>query len=500
MKVYTADQIKEADQFTIKNEPIRSIDLMERAAMQLHSWFLANVSKKRLIWIWAGMGNNGGDGLALARLLKHSGYSVRISIVRFSENGSPDFQENFNRLHQVGLAHEDVTSADDLPAISHGTILVDALLGTGLNREVEGWVSQIMEYLNWQEAVRIAVDIPSGLFAEDNDQNSGIRFQANHTLTFQFPKLSFFMPENHTYVGEFHVLPIGISQDFIFQEPTKYFASDADWIRLLLKKRKAFEHKGTYGHACIAAGARGKMGAAVLATKACLRSGAGLTTAHIPGDGLQIMQISAPEAMCLPDDDDSELNYICDHHEFDAMGIGPGIGQSETVTHWLWNTLKLADKPIVLDADALNILSENKEWLALIPEGSILTPHPGEFKRLVGDFSPYHRLQELSAFARRYNCVTLLKGHYTAIASPDGEIIFNQTGNPGMATGGSGDVLTGILTGLLAQGYSPKQVAIIGVYIHGRAGDFAALKIGQESLIAGDIIRNLGKAWKELRA
>jgi NAD(P)H-hydrate epimerase len=498
MKIFTPAQLRKADQYTIENEPISSIDLMERAASQLFNWFTENISNHRSIHVFCGMGNNGGDGLALARMLHYEGYHVLVYILHYTSEGSPDFQQNLERLKQTDVAIREIGKDKKIKPFAKGSVVVDAIFGSGLNRAVDGWLGEIIEYLNWQDAIRVAVDIPSGLFAEKNDGSTGVIIQADFTLTFQFYKLSFMFPENEQYVGNVSVLPIGISEQFIVSETSHHYVLVEVLVKSLLKKRTAFSHKGTFGHACIAAGAKGKMGAAVLATKSCLRSGVGLTTAHIPQQGLMIMQISVPEAMCIPDDEPDELNYVYDYNQYNALGVGPGIGTSEVVKHWLWNTLKVTDIPTVIDADALNILSAEPDWLDLIPEGSILTPHLGEFKRLVGDFKSYERLEKLKEFAQTHNVVVVLKGKHSTIACPDGEILFNDTGNPGMATGGMGDALTGLLTGLLAQGYDAKNAACIGVYLHGRAGDIAASFESQQALTAGTLIEYVGDAWIDL--
>jgi len=498
MKIYTAEQLRKADQYTIEHEPIASIDLMERAAKQLFQWFKQSISAHRSIHVFCGMGNNGGDGLALARMLHEEGYQVAVYILHYTAEGSADFQTNLERLKATSVPIREIGASKKIKPLAKGSVLVDAIFGSGLNRAVDGWLAELIQYLNWQDAVRVAVDIPSGLFADNNDENTGAIIEANITLTIQFHKLSFLFAQYEQYVGKVVVLPIGIAEKFILSEPSDKFVLESSWIQQMIKKPSAYAHKGSFGHACIAAGAKGKLGAAILATRACLRSGVGLTTAHIPQHGLTMMQTAVPEAMCIPDDEPNELNYVYNYNEFQALGLGPGIGTSEVVKQWLWNTLKITEVPMVLDADALNLLAEEPEWIDLIPEGSILTPHPGEFKRLVGTFEPCEQLQQLQQFAQKHQVTVILKGKHTAVASPDGEIIFNVTGNPGMATGGSGDALTGILTGLLAQGYPAKQASCIGVYLHGLAGDIAAEVESQQGLTAGILIDYLGEAWLHL--
>ncbi len=498
MKIYTADQIKQADSFTIENEPITSLDLMERAAQALHDWFLNHINRARTVNIWCGPGNNGGDGLALARLLDASGYSAKVFIPEISSIYSKDFEKNLSRLDSTSVAVQKIEKPYSVQRLTRGEVVVDALFGSGLGRPITGDLAKLIEYLNWQEVIRVSIDIPAGMFSENNDHNTGAIFKAGYTLSLQFPKLSFMFAECNAYLGETFTLPIGISEDFILQEPSRYFLLDDLRVRQSIKPLKPYAHKGIQGHACIAAGSRGKMGAAILAGKSCLKSGVGLTTLHVPACGLNIAQTVIPEAMCLPDDEEKTLNYVYDYGNYNALGVGPGIGTDETVAHWLWNTLKLVKQPMVIDADALNILAVNPDWLELLPSGSILTPHLGEFTRLIGDFLPAKRLEEMSAFCRKYNVVMILKGKHSAIASPDGEITFNATGNPGMATGGTGDALTGLLTGLLAQGYLPKQAAIVGTYLHGLSGDLAAGAESTQGLTSGDLIEYIGEAWLAL--
>ena len=273
---------------------------------------------------------------------------------------------------------------------------------------------------------------------------------------------------------------------------------DASLVNKILKPRDPFTHKGDYGHACLITGSIGLMGAAVLAVKACLRSGAGKVTVYSARIGYEILQIAAPEAMTKIAGEEF-ISSVDDIQKFDSLGIGPGLGLYDSHKDLLQKVFSSYKKPIVVDADALNILSQKKELLQLLPPGSIVTPHNVEFERLFGKTATdAERIELALQMSQQYNIYIVLKGHHTLIASPDKNAWFNSTGNAGMATGGTGDVLTGILTGLLAQGYSPLDTCLLGVYLHGLAGDIAADKLSQNALVAGDIIDNLGYAFKQL--
>ena len=500
MKIYTAVQIKKADAFTIKNEPISSVDLMERAAKGAFNWIHNKYSKRTVFSIFCGVGNNGGDGLVIARLLHESGYKVSTYEIQFTHNYSQDYVINKQRLKDAKIPVIAIKSESDFGEITYGNVIIDCVFGSGLSRGIEGWVSNLIEVINNQPTDKIAIDIASGLYSENNDTNKGVVFKPNYTLTFQFPKLAFLFPGNARFVGDLVIIPIGISEDFILNEPTSYFTIQKFTTSLIHKKSSKFDYKGTYGHALIMAGSNGKMGAAILAAKACLKSGAGLVTAHIPNHGNDIMQISVPEVMTCPDSNKEYLSDFKDVSKFESIGFGPGIGQEKSTISLLQNVLESYAKPMVLDADALNILSSNKEWLNLIPKHSILTPHLGELRRLIGDSKgDFDQLELTKAFAKKYESYVVIKGAYSAIVCPNGEVFFNTTGNPGMATAGSGDVLTGILTGLLAQGYKSVHASILGVYIHGLAGDYALKKESRESITASDIIQNLSVSFQNLK-
>jgi len=499
MKILPIDKIRAADAYTIEHEPIPSIDLMERAATQLFKWITKHVDKTHPFSIFAGPGNNGGDGLALGRMLAEADYKVEAYIIRYTDKTSEDFQVNFERAVQLqSISVYDIRKIEDFPEIEDESVVIDAIFGSGLTRPINGFIAEIIEKINNSPAVKVAIDTPSGIFSDNSSvHNKGAIVRADYTLSFQFPKLAFMMPENDPFVGEWHVLDIGLHHEYINSVTTNNFFSVKEDVVPIIKKRRKFSHKGTFGHALLIAGSYGKMGAALLAAEACLRSGVGLLHVHIPKVGYQIMQTALPEAMISLDRYDNYFSEVPDLGLYNAVGIGPGLGTEHQSQMALKLLIQEFTAPMVFDADALNILSENPTWLAFLPAGSILTPHPKEFERLVGKWdNDFEKLEKQRDFAKRHNLYVVLKGAHTSISTPDGKCYFNSTGNPGMATAGSGDVLTGIITGLLAQGYTPGQAAVLGVYLHGLAGDIAAKKFGQEAMIAGDMVKLLGKAWR----
>lgn len=502
MKIFAARQIAEIDAFTIENEPIASIDLMERASAKLASWIMNHFPAPRNCKIFVGPGNNGGDGLALARILADKNYAVEVFLVKISDKLSHDAEINLERLRLMkSVDFYEIKSIDSMPWLFPDDIVVDALFGSGLSRPLEGLALEVVEGINNSEAIVVSVDIPSGLMGEDNSNNNykGI-VRADYTLSFQFPKLSFLFPENYECAGEWEVLPIGLHPEVIQSKATPYKMLDADFVKSLLIPRKKFDHKGTFGHGLLISGSYGKMGAAVLASKASLRSGIGLLTSHIPRLGYEIIQTAVPEAMVSIDRSDIIFTEYPDLSQYNAVAIGPGIDKKQNSFKAMINLMEEVKVPMVIDADGINIIGEHPELKEHLPMGSVFTPHMKEFERLVGKTSDSFTRNSLQRqFAQEHNVCMILKGAYTAIACPDGECYFNPTGNPGMATAGSGDVLTGIILSLLAQGYSSHIAAIIGVYLHGLAGDLAANETGYEALTAGDIVRFLPKAWIELR-
>ena len=501
MKILSIEQIREADAYTIKHEPIADIDLMERAARELYDWVCANVLQDKPMLIYCGLGNNGGDGFALGRMLADTGFKIEVRLVRYAEKMSASCKTNFERISKIeSVKVVDILPDKKLPEIPDNVILVDAIFGSGLTRPISGFIGKIVQQINESENVVVAIDAPSGLYCDQsNENNKGAIIRADYTLTFQFPKLGFLFPENDQYVGQWEVLFIGLHKDFIQNVAVKNHFLIAHDFKHFIKSRNKFDHKGSNGHGLLIAGGYGKMGAAVLAAKAAMKAGAGLITAHIPTSGNVIMQSALPIAMVSIDDDEHYFSKHPDLSAYNAIAIGPGLGTEQRTQKALKLLIQDSRLPIIFDADAINILGENKTWIPFIPKNSIFTPHPKEFERLVGkSANDFERNQKQKEFAQKHGVFVILKGANTAIAAPDGACYFNSTGNPGMATGGSGDVLTGILLGLLARGYNPKEACILGVFLHGLAGDYAAKKWGFEALTANNIVHYIGKAFKKL--
>lgn len=502
MKIFPVQQISEIDHYTIEKEPILSINLMERAALAFYNWFLKQFPSQE-VHLLVGPGNNGGDALAIARLLLLGGQNANIWLVNPFGRFSKDAEINLHRLKSINaVCIKTVEKAGELKNIDREAVIIDGLFGSGLNRPLDGLALEVVQQINQLPNTIVAIDIPSGLFGEDNSRNNlnGI-IQADHTVSFQFPKLAFLLPENEKFVGKWEVVDIGLHPEKISATDTDWYYQQQDDIAKMLKHRSVFAHKGQFGHALLMAGSYGKMGAAVLASKGCLKSGVGLLTSHVPHVGYPILQTAVPEAMVTIDRSDYLVSEFPDLSAYNAIGIGPGIGQKPNTQHALADLLSnIGKQSLVLDADALNILAENKELLKLLPPNTILTPHPGEFDRLAGaSKNGYERLQKAIDLSKQYNIVVVLKGAHTIIVMPAGQCYFNSTGNSGMATAGSGDVLSGIILSLLAQKYTPVEAARIGVYIHGMAGDLVYSNESYEGVTAGCIIDALGSAFKQLR-
>jgi hydroxyethylthiazole kinase-like uncharacterized protein yjeF len=497
MKILSAEQIREWDQYTIRHEPISSIDLMERAACKSVEWLQQKDLLDKPITIFCGKGNNGGDGLAIARMMVQQNVNLlNIYILESGSQGSEDFQTNLERLH---YPIRFIQSEKNFPSFRNNEIIIDALFGSGLNRPLDGVAAKLVEHINQSGCEVISIDLPSGLPTDQAAATTAV-VKTHHVLTFQTSKFSFLLPANAAFVGKVHILDIGLHSKYYESVQTNYELIDAELISAIYKPRNRFAHKGNFGHALIIGGGYGKMGAAILCAKACLRSGAGLTTVHIPRAGYAILQSAVPEAMVSSDPNSYLITKIEeDISKFNCIGIGPGIGTATETKDFLKHILNNHKQPLMLDADALNILASEKDLLNKLPAGSILTPHPKEFARLFGETKDdLQRMELAQQKAKELNVVIVLKGHHTLIATPGGKAYFNNTGNAGMAKGGSGDVLTGILTALVAQYNDTVESAILGVYLHGLAGDLAAKKFSEEAMIAGDVIENLGDAFKTI--
>ncbi len=505
MKILSTAQTREADAYTIANEPILSIDLMERASTTFVKWFVEKfpVSQYEMVSVICGKGNNGGDGLAIARLLEKEGYDVGVFVLNLTDKVTDDYKTNLERIQQLRdlrkVTLKQISSVEDLPVFGEEEILIDAILGSGLSRPIVDELANVLLFLNECKNTMIAVDIPTGVFTDS--PTTGPCIEADYTFAFEFPKLAFLFPENFHCVGDFVCASIGLDKKFIEAADSPYYYITKDYVKKIYKRRDKFAHKGVFGHALLIMGSYGKMGAAILATRACLRAGVGLVTVHVPICGYEIMQTSIPEAMVSLDEDRFIFTKVYDLPKYTTIAIGCGLSTKNRTRNALCYMLKHLNRPTVLDADALNILGQSPDWFEYIPKGSILTPHPKEFERMFGkadDNFERNHLQRRKA--QEFGVYIILKGANTCIATPEGICYFNSTGNPGMGTAGSGDVLTGILAGLLAQEYNPLEACILGVYIHGLAGDIAAEIQSEESLTSGDLVDYLGKAFLELRA
>ena len=502
MKILTSSQLKELDKYTIAHEPIASIDLMERAAIALTNAIIRRWDKSFKMVVFAGPGNNGGDALAVARMLSQRGYHVEVFLFNTKGKLSEECQTNLERLKMCGSVYfTEISTQFDPPELTESHVVIDGLFGSGLNKPLSGGFAAVVKYINASKAQVAAIDIPSGLMGEDNTYN--IRQNIVHadvTLSIQLPKLSFLFPENEDVVGEWELLDIGLKQSYIDATASPFSILGEEVIRPIIKPRKRFAHKGSFGHGLLIAGSYGMAGASILSAKACLRSGIGLLTVHTPIHNHDILQISVPEAIVQTDIHERYFAQPTDLSRYKAIAIGPGLGQEEDTALAMMEQIQGSNLPIILDADAINILSTHRNWLSRLPKRCILTPHLGELERLIGKcMDTYERLTKVKELAAYLQSYIIVKGAWTTIVTPEGEYFFNPTGNPGMATGGSGDVLTGILLALVAQGYSREEACKLGVYIHGLAGDIAAEEMTETGMISSDIINALPNAWKKIR-
>ncbi|MCO5258584.1 MAG: NAD(P)H-hydrate dehydratase [Crocinitomicaceae bacterium] len=503
MKILSVPQIKNVDTLTIERQGITSLDLMERVAGECMGAIFCHVDQDEEVVVFCGMGNNGGDGLAIARLLYKWHDAVRVVLVKHKETFSPDSQTNFDKL-PTAIKQTLITVENDndleLIHLHPKSVIVDALLGTGVNKPVEGTLKKVIGLINTNPSKIISIDTPSGLLMDD----SSVEFiescvHADLVLTLQIPKLAFLLPDNKNIVSKFEFIDIALDEEAIAEQNSNLFFAQKCDIIPLIKPRNAFSHKGNFGHALLMAGSRGKSGAALLAAESCLRSGAGLLTVHSVDQVINALALRLPEAMTSTDDFDTHITHFDNFSKFDFIGFGPGVGLHPETQQVLKSIIYQHQGKLVIDADGLNILAENKTWIEFLPKDTILTPHPKEFERLVGSSkNSFDRLEKARNFAARHRCILILKDAFTHICMPDGSVVFNSTGNPGLAKGGSGDCLTGIILGLLARGYSPAKAAIIGVFIHGLAADLCAKKMSEESMLISDVIQKLPEAFKRL--
>jgi len=498
MKIFSAKQIYAADKATVERQKITSDELMERASLQIFNWMHLRMQGAPVkIHLFCGIGNNGGDGLALARHLTEHGYDIIVYVVNYSDKRSKDFLINLDRLKDRKVWPIFLESANELPAIAKEDIIVDAIFGIGLNRTPADWVVKLIKHLNATEAFILSVDIPSGLFPDQVPENHDAVITSNYVLSFQTPKLVFFLPETGIFVEHWEVLDIGLDQQFLMENKTDFVLIGKNEVLSMYLPREKYSHKGTFGHALIIGGSYGKVGAVNLASKAALKSGAGLVTAYIPKCGYDSLQSSLPEVMVLTSDD----NHIS-HIEYDikpnVLGLGMGMGTALKSIDAFKKLLSNNELPMVVDADGLNMLSNNKDLLDKLPKECVLTPHPKELERLIGTWkNDFDKLEKVKQFSIKYNCVVVVKGAHTITVFKEKGYI-NTTGNPGMATAGSGDVLAGMITGLMAQGYTALNASIFGVYLYVKSGDLEIEKQGFQALIASNIINGIGAAFLDL--
>lgn len=499
MKILPKEKIRLADQFTIENEPISSVNLMERAALSFVQWVEQNVRHYTKFYVCCGNGNNGGDGFAIARMLYLRGFDVDVFFDQQDQNFSTDALVNFKRLKEIsGISLKDFDEIEKLRS-DEQTIIIDALFGIGLSRKLDGRNQKLIENLNKKNNPKISIDIPSGMFADKINSKDDVIFRADVTLTFQSWKKSFLHPETGIYAGKVVVLDIKLSSKFIETAQTDDFVIDDTLVTEIFKPRDDFSHKGTYGKSVIAGGSYGKIGAVVLAVKSALKTGSGLTFVLAPDCSYEILQTSCPEVMFI-NGGEKVISHI-EIQENTVYGIGPGLGTEDSTEKSLLKFLENYHSPLVLDADALNILSQEKHRLDLIPKKSIITPHPKEFERLFGTTeNSFERLSLAKTKANELDIIIVLKDHHTQIITPEGKVYYNITGNSGLAKGGSGDILTGIITSLLAQKYSSEEASVLGVWLHGKSADFAAERYSKESMQPSDVIDELGNVFLKLNS
>ena len=500
MKILSAEQVYKADKSTIDKEGITSDQLMERASWGLFEWIHGRLQGAPVkISLCCGIGNNGGDGLALARHLWEHGYHIEVFIVNYSDKYSDDFLTNLDRLKDRKIWPQYLDQESPMPDFKGVEMIIDGIFGIGLNRAPDPWVRQIIDAINASDTFVLSVDVPSGMFVDRPMETDQHVIQATSLLTFQAPKLAFFLPESGKFVDHWEVLDIGLDADFIANTEATYELTEMEQARSWCLNRNRFSHKGDYGHALVLGGSYGKIGAVILASRAALQTGCGLLTAYIPRCGYIPVQTGIPEAMVLTDPGEEDVSDISLSWKPNAIGIGIGLGKSAQTSNALGTFLKKYKLPMVLDADALNILSENQDMLKELPPKSILTPHPGELARLIGPWqNDFEKLEKAHEFSKRHDCMLVIKGAYSMVLH-EGKGYVNPTGNPGMATAGSGDVLTGIITSLLSQNYDALTAARFGVFLHGMAGDLAAQELSEEAVIASGISNYLAEAFKLLR-
>ncbi|SEA73595.1 NAD(P)H-hydrate dehydratase [Psychroflexus halocasei] len=494
MKIYSPDQLSELDQLTIKEKQISSHQLMQTAAEKASDLLLEQLDENQKIYLFCGIGNNAGDGFAMAKIFLDQGFNVEVFILKYADNLSHDAQLNYDILEDE-ITIQEVSEAKELPDFENNPVVIDAIFGVGLNRELPNFVQEVISFLNKTEAYKVAIDCPSGLYAHQANQKKDVVFNADLTLTFHAPKLSFLFSDFGNKVGEMKILDIGLLQKHHLKSEYNYI--DQKFIKSIFKKRETFSHKGTYGHLVLVGGQKGMFGSVMLSAKAAMRSGVGKLTILCPPKAVEMLNITLPEAMTIESDHENFIAYQEFDFSYQTIGIGMGVGTSENAFSALKNYLEKTEKPILIDADGLNLISQNKDLLQLLPAKSVLTPHIGELKRLIGEWSnSFEMLDKAKSFSKKHDCILVVKEAFTKVIYHD-KVYMNSTGNAGLATAGSGDVLAGIISGLIAQSYTSLQASILGVYLHGLSADLYVDKFSVNSLIASDLIDYLGNTFYE---
>lgn len=475
---------------------------MERAGIQIFNWLHLRMQGSQVpIHVFCGIGNNGGDGLVVARHLITYGYNVKTYVVNCSDKRTKDFLANYDRIKETTKKWPEMLNCEaDFPKIGPDDIIIDAVFGIGLNRPGNDWVKGLFQHFKASKAFVLAIDMPSGLYSDKVPKDENGVVWANITLSFASPKIVFFLPETAKYTQHWEVLDIGLDQDYLISTETEAELLGKNEMLQIYRPREKVSNKGDYGHALIIGGSYGKIGAVTLTSRAALSSGSGLVTCYVPKCGYQIIQTAFPEAMTITDTDEKLISDIQFEIEPTSIGIGIGMGTDEKSITAFKNFLKKNKKPLVIDADGINILSKQNDLLKLLPKNTILTPHPKELERLIGKWKDdFDKLKKVKEFSKSYNLIIVIKGSHTITVYHD-KLYINSTGNPGLATAGTGDVLTGIITGLNSQGYEPLSAAVFGVYLHGKSADIAVNDLGYQSMIASHVIDYLGKSYIDLFA
>jgi len=505
MKLFTLEDILGIERQTLTQENTKFHDLVERvgnaAANEIASHWRPSV---RTV-IFAGPGNDGAYALMTASSLLERGYVPHIYLFNIGGNSLNDECRRCRDILRAKYSSdvlEEVVTKFNIPELGVSDLVIDGLFGPELRQPLTGGFMSLVRYINESGATVVSLDMPSGMCGDWNHNVSARNVvKADVTLALQYPRLPFFFADFAGLAGQWRVLDIGYSREAAENRQSSFYLIEDDEVRSLLKPREPFSNKSDYGSACLVAGSYGMVGASVLACMGALRAGAGKVTVYGPQCSFSVVQTAAPEAMFMSDKSHHEISDITLPDTFSAIGVGPGIGTSEATVDALDSFIKRYRSPLVLDADALNCIALRPALLNHIPVLSVITPHAGEFDRLFGKQSSHEaRLLKAVEVSRKYNLLILLKGHYTTLVRPDGKIYINSSGSPAMATPGSGDVLTGVLTAFMAQGYKPEVAALIAAFVHGRAGELASLRHGQYGVIASDIVNCIGEAIMKIMA